>query len=125
MLFDTDVLIWALRGNHNASRAICEEPRIFLSAVSFMELLKGARDKRELQAIKRFLLDAGFTILPVTENISHRAMVYMEEHVLKSSLDLGDAFVAATASEHSLALRSANNKHYRGIPGVELSVFRH
>lgn len=124
MLFDTDVIIWALRGNAKAAAAFDHAKESNLSAVSYMELLKGARDKRELLAIKRFLAEAGFRILPVTERISHRAMIYMEEHVLKFGLDLADALVAATATEHALVLATANNKHYAGIADLRLSVFR-
>ncbi|MFZ2658020.1 MAG: type II toxin-antitoxin system VapC family toxin [Victivallales bacterium] len=124
MLFDTDVIIWALRGNLKASSEINRCSDLYLSAVSYMELLKGARDKRELQAIKKFLLDLGFQILPVTENISHRAMIYVEEYVLKSGMDIADGLVAATASEHSMTVCTANNKHYSSIPDIQISIFR-
>ena len=89
-----------------------------------MELLKGARDKRELQEIKKFLLDLGFQILPVNEKISHRAMIYIEEYVLKSGMDIAGALIAVTASEHSMTVCTANKKHYAGIPGIQISVFR-
>ena len=84
MLFDTDVIIWALRGNLKAASEINRSSELYLSAVSYMELLKGARDKRELQEIKKFLLDLGFQILPINDKVSHRAMIYIEEYVLKS-----------------------------------------
>ena len=84
MLFDTDVVIWALRGNLKAASEINRSSELYLSAVSYMELLKGARDKRELQEIKKFLLDLGFQILPINDKVSHRAMIYIEEYVLKS-----------------------------------------
>ena len=124
MLFDTDVLIWALRGNLKAASEINRSSELYLSAVSYMELLKGARDKRELQEIKKFLLDLGFQILPVNEKVSHRAMIYIEEYVLKSGMDIADALIAATASEHSMTVCTANKKHYAGIPGSQISVFR-
>ena len=124
MLVDTDVLIWVLRGNLKAAAAL-KSPRDWsLSAVSYMELLKGARDKRELSAIRNFLHDMGFTFLPVTESISRRATIYMEEYVLTFGLDLADALIAATAAEHATAIYTGNDKHYRCIPGLELSVFR-
>jgi hypothetical protein len=89
-----------------------------------MELLKGVRDKRELLQVKKFLHDVGFQFIPINEPVSHRAMIYMEEHVLKSGLDLADALVAATATEHSLTLCTGNNKHYACIPDLPVSVFR-
>jgi len=124
MLVDTDVLIWALRGNLEAAAVLSQDRELCLSAVSYMELLKGARDKRELLAIRKFLREVGFAFLPVTEGISQRAVVYMEEHVLTSGLDLADALIAATAVEHSLRVCTANDKRYGCIPGLVLSVFR-
>lgn len=124
MLVDTDVLIWILRGNLKAAAALKRPGDLLLSAVSYMELLKGARDKRELAAIQNLLHDMGFTFLPVTESISRRATIYMEEYVLAFGLDLADALIAATAVEHSLAIHTGNDKHYRCIPSLELSVFR-
>ena len=68
--------------------------------------------------------DLGFQILPVNEKVSHRAMIYIEEYVLKSGMDIADALIAATASEHSMTVCTANNKHYAGIPGIQITVFR-
>ncbi|HBC86134.1 MAG TPA: VapC toxin family PIN domain ribonuclease [Lentisphaeria bacterium] len=124
MLFDTDVLIWALRGNTKAAMVIDKCPELQISAVSYMELLKGARNKEELLSIRKFLADLGFQILPLDENISHRAMIYIEEHALKSGMDIADALIAATASERSLTICTGNNRHYSVIPGLQLSVFR-
>jgi len=124
MLFDTDVIIWALRGNAKAGRRIDEASSLHLSAVSYMELLKGARDKREQKAIQAFLRDLGFEQLPVTSAISHRAVIYMEEFALSTGMELADALIAATACEHGIELCTANNKHYRVVADLNLQIFR-
>jgi hypothetical protein len=124
MLFDTDVLIWALRGDKRAATAIDRETAREISIVNYMELVQVARDKRDLQMLRSFIKDLGFNILPLTENIGHRASVYMEEYTLKSGLLLADALIAATAVEHQLPFCSANAKHYREIAELELRTFR-
>ena len=124
MLFDTDVIIWALRGNLKASRRIDGAAALYLSAVSYMELLKGARDKREQKSIQAFLRDLGFEQLPVTSAICHRAIIYVEEFGLSSGLELADALIAATACEHGIALCTANDKHYRVVADLNLQTFR-
>ncbi len=124
ILFDTDVLIWALRGNTRAAKVIDEADRLALSVVSYMELLQGALDKRDLRLIKAFLADLGFQIVPLSENIGHRASIYIEEYGLKSNLRLADALIAATAAENEMTLCTANAKDYRTISEVELKVFR-
>jgi len=124
MLFDTDVIIWALRGNLKASVRIDGAASLHLSAVSYMELLKGARDKREQKAIQGFLRDLGFEQLPVTSAICHRAVIYVEEFALSSGLELADALIAATACEHGIELCTANDKHYHIITDLNLQIFR-
>lgn len=124
MLFDTDVLIWALRGNSRAAAAIDAAGERAMSVVNYMELIQGARDKRELRLLRAFLNDLGFFVLPLTENIGHRAAVYMEEYALKTGLSPADALVAAAAVEVQQVLCSANTKHYRRISELELKAFR-
>ena len=124
MMFDTDVLIWVFRGSEKAARLVESAAERRLSIVSYMELLQGARDRHEAQAIKRFLVDGGFQMLPLTENIGHRAAIYMEEHSLRSGLALADALLAATAVENGLTLCTGNQKHYKPVRELALRVFR-
>jgi len=124
MLFDTDVLIWALRGNLPAAEAIDRENERFISVINYLELLQGSRDKNELRLVRSFIKDLGFNILPLSGNIGHRACVYMEEYTLKTGLRLADALLAATAVEHQLLFFSANIKHYRQISELKLKAFR-
>ena len=118
MMVDTDVLIWALRGHQRAAHVIDKMNRRTMSAVSWMELIRGSRDNRELRTARQFLLGLGFETLPITENICHRAVVYMEEHTLRMGLGLADALIAATAAEHGEELCSGNAKHYKPIPDI-------
>ena len=124
MLFDTDVLIWALRGSKKAAREIDGDENRFISAVNYMELMQGARNKQEQTMIKQFLNELGFTVLPITEAVSHRAMIFIEEHALRSGIQLADALVFATACENSLTLCSANQKHFKSIRSLDSKVFR-
>ena len=124
MLFDTDVLIWCFRGNTKASAALLRAERPVISAVTMMELIQGARDKRELGLIGSFLADTGIATLPLSENIGHRATVYLEQHALKDGMAMADALIAATAREYGLALCTANVKHFRVVAELELVVFK-
>lgn len=124
VLFDTDVLIYAQRGSRRAALAIDNAARRPISVQSLMELVQGARDKDDLRLIKRFLVELGFTVLPLTDNIGHRSLVYVEEYGLSSGLRAGDAIIAATAVENALPLVSANAKHFRPVKELDLVVFR-
>ncbi|MBX3178613.1 MAG: type II toxin-antitoxin system VapC family toxin [Candidatus Hydrogenedentes bacterium] len=124
MIFDTDVLIWAMRGNARAATAIDKADSLALSVVSYMELLRGVRNRQELQATKAVLAELNFEILPLTGNIGHRASIYLEEYALKSNIGVPDALIAATAVEDGGMLCTANAKDYRSIAELKLSVFR-
>ena len=124
MLFDTDVLIWYLRGNEKAARALEKADRRELSIISYMELLQGARNKREIKVIRGLLKDLDFESLPLTENIGHRASVYMEEYCLKVDMCLADALLAATAVENHLVFCTGNKKHYKPITEIQIQIFQ-
>lgn len=124
MLFDTDVLTRAFRGDPKAARAIDDAAVRRVSIITFLELLQGARDRREIHLVKSFLSDLGFATLPLTENIGHRASVYLEEYGLKSGLRLADALIAATAAENGLALLTGDRSHYRPLADLEAKLFR-
>lgn len=124
MLVDTDVLIWVLRGHDGAARAVERITDRALSVVTYMELLQGARGKREIKAIQTSLANLDFRTVPLTENIGHRASIYMEEYAPSAGLTLADALQAATAVETRMPLLTANRRHYRSIRELELKVFR-
>ncbi len=124
MIFDTDVLIWFLRDNANAAQAVDAEENKSISLVTYMELLQVSRIKRETHEIKAFLRDFGFSTLPLTENIGHRASIFIEEYALSCSIGVADALVAATAVEEFEALLSANSKHFKCVKELNLKQFQ-
>ena len=124
MLFDTDVLIWAIRGLPAAATLIDEDKQRFVSVVNYMELMQGARNKQEQTHLKHFFKSLNFTVLPINEAISHHAAFLIEAYTLKSGIQLADALVFATAHIHSLTLCSANEKHFRDIDMLNTFVFR-
>lgn len=124
MLFDTDIFIWVQRGNIKAASLIDSSQQRFLSVQTFMELLQAADDKRQQRLAKQFIIDLGFIVLPLTENIGHRALVYVEEYSLGTGMRSGDAIIAATAVENNLPLATSNGKHFRAVKDLNLKLFK-
>ena len=97
MLFDTDIFIWVQRGNRKAARLIDRTEERYLSVYSYLELMQSAQDKKQHQYTADFLSDYGFLTLPLSENIGHRALIYIEEYSLSHGLRAGDARVMVYA----------------------------
>jgi len=123
MLVDTDVLIWHLRGYPQATRRLDELGALTLSAVSWLELLQGMRNKAELLAVKKMLERRSATLLPVTGAITLRATELMESLTLSHGLQMGDALIAATALDHGLPVLTANVKHFGAVSGLTVEAF--
>ena len=124
VLVDTDVLIWFLRGRSSAREAIARCPSVELSAVTWMELVQGVRDKNELRMLRRTIGLNGWRVLPLTEDISHRAVMYVEGYALSDGLRVADALIAASAVQTGAALMTANTRHYKCIPDIVLERYR-
>ncbi len=124
MIFDTNIFIWVQRGNEKAAKLMEKTGEWFLSIQSYMNLSQCAKNKTWLKFTKDFLSDFGFVVLPLTENIGHRAAIYIEEFTLSSNLRAGDAIIAATASENNITLISSNSKHFKDIKDLKLKVFK-
>ena len=124
MIFDTDIFIWVQRGNKKAAKLMENAEERYLSVQTYMELLQGAKNKTQHKYVKDFLNSFGFKVLPLTENIGHRASIYIEEYALSSGVRSGDAIIAATAVENNMTLSSSNAKHFKMIKELEFKVFR-
>jgi len=124
MIFDTDIFIWVQRGNAKAAASIDGAKDRYLSVQTYMELLQCATDKQQQRLVKRFISDLNFSVLPLTENIGHRALVYVEEYGLSSGMRAGDAIIAATASENGMPLMTGNAKHFKVVKELELKIFK-
>lgn len=123
MLVDTDVLIWHLRGYPQATRRLDELGALTLSAISWLEVLQGMRNKAELLAVKKMLDKRSARLLPVTEAITLPATELMESLTLSHGLQMGDALIGATAIEHQLPVLTANVKHFSAVAGLAVEAF--
>lgn len=123
MIFDTDILIWVQRGNEKAAKIVEENGNRSISIQTYMELLQCAKNKMQHQYTKGFISEYNFKVLPFTENIGHRALIYIEEYTMNSHLEAGDAIIAATAVENNMMLVSGNYKHFKPIKDLKFKRF--
>jgi predicted nucleic acid-binding protein len=117
VIFDTDVLVWFMRGKSEAAKALASVPKEsrFISVITYLELIQGIRDKAELKLLKEMFPQTGLTILPLSENIGQVASDLMEKFKLSSGLEVQDALIAASASAYQDTLYTGNLKHFKGL----------
>lgn len=123
MIIDTDVLIWHLRGNEKAREIIHQSIPFNISVVTYVELLQGMRNKKEMNNLIKQIAKWNINIIQINQDISTRAMIYIEQHHHSSSMELADALIAATCVNNSELLITGNEKHYKHIPNLKIKKF--
>ncbi len=124
LLIDTDILIWYMKGNEKAYKIIEKNKSFHISVVTYIEIVQGMRNKSELKSFRKFLKSWNAHLIYINEEISIKAMFYVEHYYLSHSLQLADALIAATSISHDLPIITGNDKHYRAIKEIQIKKFR-
>lgn len=122
-LIDSDVLVWLTRGHPSAALRLEAIKPWQISAVTYIELAQGCRDKAELARLKKGLAVRQTEIVPITPAISRRAAALIDELALSHGLRLADALIGATAVEHRATLLTGNVKHFSAVEGLRVEAF--
>ena len=119
-LLDTDVLIDVQRGHPPAVAWFSDQTQpLAVPGFVAMELVHAARNARELRDARKLV--APFPVIWPSEADCARALSDLVALHLSHSLGLIDALIAATAVGQSATLCTFNVKHYRPVPGLELT----
>lgn len=117
-LIDTDVLIDISRGNLDAADFVDSlNGEIIIGRVSAMELIIGARNRKDQEVIEKFI--SLFEVKELSESIGREAYRELKEYSKSHGLTLADALIAATAKDQDLELVSKNEKHFRPVKGLK------
>jgi predicted nucleic acid-binding protein len=120
ILFDTNILIEIYRDNSsiiNTTKKIGQH-NVAVSDVTCAELFYGARNKKELQIIRKDLNQ--LIILPIQSLISSNSVKLIEKYSLAHKLSIPDALIAATAIFHDIELYTLNTKDFKFIENIKL-----
>lgn len=74
-----------------------------------MELIAGSKNLKQLASFNKVL--KVYSILYITEDISHKAFQMYKNYILSHKPGLPDGFIAASALENNLLLFTDNKKH--------------
>lgn len=123
MIVDTDVLIWYSKKHQKAIDLIHGLDSFFISVVTYMEIVQGVRNKKELNTFKKALGILNVKIFQIDELVSTKAMFLVEQYSLSHSMELVDALIGATVIIKQLPLITCNDKHYKHLTEIEIIKF--
>jgi predicted nucleic acid-binding protein len=120
VLCDTNVFIKIYKGNDLIIEVFEKigQDNIAISDVSCAELLYGARNKRELNLIRKDI--DKLIVLPISSPISTQAVKLVEQFSLSHNLNLPDALIASTSIFHDLELYTLNLKDFKFLENFKL-----
>ncbi|MDO8501615.1 MAG: type II toxin-antitoxin system VapC family toxin [Gemmatimonadaceae bacterium] len=114
-VLDTNILIDYLNGSADARRELDSFDTIYISLISWMEILVGAAEGDEESEIREFL--RRFRVHPVDEGVAERAV----EIRRRDKIRLPDAIIWATAQHLGLLLVTRNTRDFpSNHPGVRV-----
>ncbi|MEK6681755.1 MAG: PIN domain-containing protein [Nitrospirota bacterium] len=96
----------------------------FTTSLCVMELLQGCLNKEEIRIVKRFIKENFSSIIHPDEKISEKAVLLLERYALSDGLKTIDALIAASALTEDITLATANFKHFKNIPKLQILEFK-
>ncbi len=105
-LFDTNILIDYLNGHPAARDELGRHDSALISAVTWMEVMAGARNELEETTLRRFL--TRFEQVPVTPQVAELAVKLRREQRMR----LPDAIIWASAKCEDALLVTRNTKDF-------------
>lgn len=105
-VFDTNIIIDALNGFAQASAEYGRYEQVFISRITWMEVLVGAKDD---EAEIRDFLDSYFEIIPLDQAVAETAVRLRRDYRMR----LPDAIIWASAKSKEAILVTRNTKDFK------------
>ncbi len=122
LLCDTCVIIDFMNERSQVLNELIEkETTLFINSIIEMELLQGARDKKELHVIGKRL--QSFRLLSMHQDIFDLATEQIRNYRLSHNLALPDAIIGATAIYYQIPLFTYNRKDFKFLPDIQLTEY--
>jgi len=114
-VIDTNILVDFAQTREGAAREFVLYDRLFISRITWIEFLVGAKD--DVEAQKRRLMLENFEVLEVEPAVAAETLLIRK----KARLKLPDAIILATARVHGLLLVTRNHRDFRrGEPDIRI-----
>ena len=118
VFLDTNIVIEYLRNNASVIKTLDRYEKIYINDVVIMELYQGARDKRELNFIKKKI--AHFEVLHMGQEIVSLGREILDKYTLSHNTKIMDALIASTVIAYNIELYTLNRKDFKYLEQVNL-----
>ncbi len=120
VIFDTNILIELYRGNTQIKDVVLhlDADVFYISTITVVEFLAGARNKQELRTINKQL--GNYTCLLINTDINDIFLELFKKYNLSHKPSIPDTLIAATALYYDLPLLTLNKKDFQYIPDLKL-----
>lgn len=120
VLCDTNIFISAFNGRQDTIDQLDKIglDEIVLSAVTVMELFQGMGNKEELARMKKKI--KYYDIVQIDQDISTKAIEFIESFKLSHGLQIPDAIIGATAVIYQIPLYTYNLRDFDFLPNINL-----
>jgi len=113
---DTNVFSKIFKGNLPVTQFV-ESLDAVIDATVYIECIQGSKSNHEKRVIEKYLRK--FPLLPITPEISIRAIELIRTYSNSHGLLLPDALIAATALENDLTVVTYNIDDFKFIDGLK------
>ena len=117
---DTNIVIEYLKKRDNEALIAFVDSfdTVYINDVVIMELYQGARDKRELNYIKKKIMK--FEVLKMSQEVISLAREILDRYTLSHNTKIMDALIASTVMMYNIDLYTFNKKDFRYLKQVRL-----
>lgn len=120
VFIDTNIVIDYLKKRDNEAliEFVDSFDTVYINDVVIMELYQGARDKNELNYIKKKITK--FEVLKMNQEIISLAREILDRYTLSHNTKIMDALIASTVIMYNVDLYTFNKKDFRYLKQINL-----
>jgi len=117
---DTNIVIDYMKNRDNEELVsyVNSFDTVYINDVVIMELYQGARDKKELNYIKKKIMK--FEVLKMNHEIISLAKEILDRYTLSHNTKIMDALIASTVIMYNIDLFTWNKKDFRYLEQITL-----
>jgi predicted nucleic acid-binding protein len=121
IIADSDLLIQVRHGNPSVVKwmnSVLENERLIFPTPIIMELIRGCRNKQEINELDSFIKKHGAVYIPTQSDMAMAMDILREQYLHGDELSVADAIIAACAKTLHVKLYT-NDRNIHRVRGIK------